>query len=310
MTQQEIDWIKSCLPEQMIYPYFKDKYVLDLIRHSYSEKVSIAELKQSKFNRYLNKPIVKRWLSTCGSGEIDLEKQDHVWVENTRFMRLSIGEWGEDQRWKKGNYHQVSRPELNLVLQVNFDSSHDLKFYQNIGKENRFLFGNSYHPENEKLNTLGWLRLDIDLDNGEALIEEVQSDWVKDVSEYEVKLNTKPFDPNCSCLACEKPHAVRHYVEFFNQYKRIWDELILSAGLWFLVNQLGVTNVWYHSFGSSKHYKMMPHYSLPPKSIYSKLPKKFGFNKVEEVPGLFKKCNALKKLVRKGAGMHLFQLKF
>ncbi|MFT5725036.1 MAG: hypothetical protein ACI9JN_002159 [Bacteroidia bacterium] len=310
MTKNEIEWIKSCLPEKTVYPYFKDKYAWEMLRFAFPTVVDIGEVKQSKFAKFLNKPLIKEMTSTCGSGTVDFSGYDQTWMDDTSFLRLTLSQWGDIQRWKNGNYHQVSRPELNLVLQVNFDSAHDHNFYQTIGKENRYYFRNTHHPEHGSFNTLGWLRIDLDLESGEALIEEVQSDWVKEVAHYERNLKTKPKDPNCGCLACYKPGALQSYIAQFKKYKKQWDEMILSAGIWFLVNELGVKTIWYHTFETSKHYKMMPNYSLPPKSVYSKLPERFGFEKVNQTPDILKHCKALSKLYKRAKALHFYKLEF
>ena len=56
----------------------------------------------------------------------------------------------------------------------------------------------------------------------------------------------------------------------------------------------------------------MPEYSLPPRSVYSKLPERFGFEKVDETPSLIAECKALGKLVRraKARGMKFYKLEF
>jgi len=312
MNTNEINWITSCLPDKFVYPYFKDKYALELLQLAFPNKAKITDVKQSKFARFLNKKLLKDLLANCGSGEVDFTEGDQTWTTDTSFLRLTLPQWGDLQRWENGNYHQVSRPELNLVLQVNFDSAHDQHFYKTIGKEDRFYFRNTHHPEHENYNTLGWLRLDVYLEAGEVLIEEVQSDWVKEVAHFERNLKSKPKDPECMCLACDKPGALRSYVNHFKTYKKLWDEMILSAGIWFLVKELGVKTVWYHTFETSKHYKMMPEYSLPPRSVYSKLSERFGFEKVDETPSLIAECKALGKLVRraKARGMKFYKLEF
>ena len=312
MNKNEIKWITSCLPDKMIYPYFKDKYALELLQLAFPESTKMATVKQSKFGRFLNKSLVRELIATCGSGQIDFNKVGTVWREDTSFLRLTMSQWGDVQRWKNGNYHQVSRPALNLVLQVNFDSAHDHCFYQTIGKENQGYFGYVDHPQHDKLNTLGWLRLDINMETGEALIEEVQSDWVKQAARYKRNLKTQPKDEDCECLACQRPKALELYLNQFKPYMKLWDEMILSAGIWFLVKQLGLKKIWYHSFETSKHYKMMPDYSLPPKSVYSKLPQRFGFDKVQKAPELITECKALGKLARraKAQGMQFYKLEF
>jgi len=171
-----------------------------------------------------------------------------------------------------------------------------------VGKTNKVLFENHSHPIHRKLNTLGWIRLDVDMETGEVLIEEVQTDWIKEIRYYQ-----KVVSEEGSGWSKEEQKGFEKYVQAVGPYLKMWDEMLLSSALHFIKRELGISNIWYHSFESSAHYKMMGAYSLPPKSVYTKLPEKFGFTRVNDAPNLIKECEALNKLVRRGKSLSFYK---
>lgn len=53
-------------------------------------------------------------------------------------------------------------------------------YYQRLGCPGSH-FNYCGHPVSRQRNTLAWARLDLDLNSATALIEEIQSDWIRDV---------------------------------------------------------------------------------------------------------------------------------
>ena len=307
MNNEELELVTTCLDEKYTYPYFKDKYALDLLQYQLTEEQRISEIKKGRFGALLNKKAVKEQVAKCGNGMLSEEHLAYSWSDQMQYFRITLGEWGNVRKRKSNSdYNQVSRPQKNLVVQLNFGSEHDLVFYNKIGKEYMYEFANDCHPVHSKYNTLGWVRLDVDLENNEVLIEEVQSDWIRDVIRIK-----KQIESDCSYFANRwfKEHegAVKQYLNHINPILKIWDEALLSSAIWLIKNELGINKIWYHSFESSKHYKMM-RYSLPPRSMYSSLPEKFMFTRVKETPGLIQRCEELKLLSRKGKNLEFYRL--
>jgi len=125
------------------------------------------------------------------------------------------------------------------------------------------MFGLAFHPNSPKHNTLGWARLDISLETNEVLIEEVQNDWLRDVKYYQRQLKLADKQDQKYWLHDYEAWWSK-YTEVVWVYMKMWDELILSATLWFIRDELGIENVWYHSFDSSNYYKQVSRYSQPP----------------------------------------------
>ena len=307
MNNEELELVTTCLNERYNYPYFKDKYALDLLLYNLHKTQKISDIKQSKLSGLLNKKVVKNQLAQCGNGVLQTDNLLTGWSEDMHYFRVTLGEWGNIRKRKsKTDYNQVSRPQKNLVVQLNFGSEHDLVFYNQIGKEYRYEFANDSHPIHNKLNTLGWVRLDVDFEHNEVLIEEVQSDWIRDVIRIKKWIDSeeKYFENR---WFKKRSGAVNQYLNHMRSILKIWDEALLSAAIWLIKNELGINTIWYHSFESSKHYKLMS-CSLPPRSMYTDLPEKFMFTRVKETPGLILRCEELKQLSRKGKNLEFYRL--
>ncbi|MBB3698186.1 hypothetical protein KMW28_17490 [Flammeovirga yaeyamensis] len=69
----------------------------------------------------------------------------------------------------------------------------------------------------------------------------------------------------------------------------------------FLLEEIGVTKIYYHTFESGNYFKKLEN-CPPPKSLYTKLPKKFGFKKTKQLPQFWKKEHFMKKRIRKFDG--------
>jgi len=65
------------------------------------------------------------------------------------------------------------------------------------------------------------------------------------------------------------------------------------------VNELGISKVYYHTYESGNYFKGLPEYSRPPRSLYTKLPKRFGFKETQEKPEFWKQNSFMKKRINK-----------
>jgi len=270
MNNEEIRYIKRCIDTPLTFQYSEGTFAKILLDYATENEQKIADIKKTKFGYLLNKPSIKKIVAQCGNGLLnkDLLKE------------------------KNCIYYQVSRPQKSLVLQVNFGGDHDSIFYSLFAKKHRQFFNCDLHAGHAKRNSLGWIRIDLDLELGEALIEEVQTDWMKTV--YELRSELK--DENSSHpLVVKRPRACASYVNYMLARYKAWDEILLSSAIRFLKEEIGLNTIWYHTFEGGKFYKMMPDYSLPPKSLYTTLPKKMGFELVNEIPKILMECKELRR---------------
>ena len=273
--------IIECLPKgRTRFLYFKDRYALLLLSLAVSKPVTKSELGRSAFGKLIDKPVVKSALRKHGKEILFAEVFDAHWPLDYECYLLSLGVWGsKDRRWD-----QTSRSGHNLVLQLNFSSKHDEPYRRLIDPDREHPFEFSCHPVSMgKLRTLAWSRLDIDLSSGEALIEEIQNDWIRYALQAR-KLADGERETFVYCgLEMRKDDVIRYFDSTLQPHVGFWDEAMLSAAIWFLREELGIRTIYYHTHESGAALKKIT-YRLPPRSLYTKLPRKFCFTETTERP--------------------------
>lgn len=290
MDRQVLNEIIECLPKgRTLFRYFRDRYALLLLQHVIGNGISIAQLKASRYRRLLDKTAVKEVLAYCGQGWLDPQVLDMALDFNGRDFVLTLGEWDGNYRY----WSQTSRKGMNLVLQMNFSSAHD-RMYRKLMQPKWDVLLNYYdHPVLKRghrelfRETLAWARIDLDFTTGEALIEEIQSDWVRQAktmlrrahSELQGKRGELSYYG-----AGGKPESVIKYVEkVLKPYEVIWAEAMLAVTIDFIRRELGIKKIFYHTHETGCQLKGIE-YSKPPVSLYSKLPRQFCFETTNEAP--------------------------
>ena len=307
MDKEYANEILDCLSqERSCFHYFKDRYALQLLGYAAGDGQSIESLRRSRYARLLNKPAVKQLLAECGNGTLDRGHTEAQWQAPLLPFLLTVGLWG-DKKWWRGN--QTSRPGFNLVLRLNFSRHHDREFQRLFVPyyEEESLNWFSGHPVMKRRErhyyrqTLAWSRLDVDLENGEALIEEIQTDWVREANDERRELSK-----------CTDSHEVRRAIRYLNDvlrpYAAVWDEAMLSATLFFLREELGIERIWYHSWHSGNALKGINYNRAPPRSLYQKLPRQFCFSEVEELPAMLHNRASEKRLRKARVDPRFYQL--
>lgn len=254
MNKKLINEIIQCLPkERSLYAYYKDYYALQLLKYFSGNGIKVAQLKKSRFAKLMSKSAVQQLLASCGSGELLPQHFVNTHVDELEYFTLTIDSWnGNEDGWS-----QTSRKGWNLVLQLNFSNQHN-SLYQKLVKPTRTKALNyGCHPIYTRKDkpyfreTLAWARLDIDFNKNECLIEEIQSDWIRDAKgllldarhAIKRKQKTLKYWPVEGRL-----NDVIQYCEYLNQqYANIWAEAMLSAVLYFVKTELGLKQVYYHS---------------------------------------------------------------
>ena len=299
MTKDAIEEIVACLPEgRTPFYYFLDRYALMILGLVVGDGMPIHVLKSSPYGKLLHKPIVKELIGRVGSGILTRSALESVWPHNSECYLLTLGTWGPKRRSRYGNwthqYYQLSRPGLNLVLQLNFSSKHDRSYQSLIRPQARHPFEDRGHPiaaERDK-RTLAWARMDIDLETGTALIEEVQSDWVRLAMDrrttLEVLTEDERGETTVQTAYMSAGYASRKTLKTYQErilkpHLKVWDEAILSASIWFLRAELGIRRIYYHTFETGLQLKKM-YGGRPPRSLYTTLPRRFGFQETDVAP--------------------------
>ncbi len=281
MELTEVKEIIDCLPKgRTPFYYFKDRYALLLLGMAIDAPVRKRDLKGSAFARLLDKDVVKSAISKCGSAAIVPDTFDIDWPSEYECYLLTLGAWASLDRWG-----QTSRRGYNLVLQLNFSSRHDKKYRKLIETDGRHPFEFRGHPVSTgKLRTLAWSRMDIDLSSGEALIEEIQNDWIRCARRVRRRAGTARNVLRYRGVELRASAVVEYVDSVLQSHASFWDEAMLSATIWFLRRELGIRTIYYHTHESGAALKRIKH-TLPPRSIYSALPRRFCFAKTDARPG-------------------------
>lgn len=292
MKREQVKEVLACLDdERRIFRYFRDRYCFDLIEFEIDRRgcdfVKVSDLKAGPLNRYLQKPVVAQALKYCARGTISKLDLQALRPQEQLPFSLTLNGWGESDR----GWDQTSRNQCNLVLQLNFDSGHDKQYHRLIKPgDDHGPFESWSHPVCKGgRKTLSWVRMDIDFYTSEVLIEEIQNDWLRQaetaltrVKKRRIKRpSLKPRDVYADIQG--NFEGLEYYVEhILAPYKKIWAEASMLAALRFIRDEIGISTVYFHSFETGKKIKQV--YGDPPRSVYTRLPRQFGFEQTEDIP--------------------------
>ncbi len=278
------------LPQgRTIYYGFRDRYAPLLLEYAIGEAgCSIADLKTSALAPLLQKSCVKSVLANLGSAWLRPTDLINAWPEEPYGYRLTLGTWPGLDSKPHTTWNQITRWGWNIVLQLNLATSHRRELGKLVSDWEEVIEDPVHPIAGGGELTLAWSRIDLDLETGEALIEEIQSDWVRDVKYY------------AQSRWVDNREAWEQYFEqFLKPQTRKWPETMLTATLWFLLKELGIRRVFYHTPDSGKELKRIGGVA-PPRSIYSDLPRRFCFQVTHSGP-LFIRDSAKRELRKRFA---------
>lgn len=302
MDIESVREIIDCLPaERTLFHYFRDRqavYMLQWLLRQRGQQ-TLPRLRASRWNRLLSKPVLKPVLAHCGDGVLAADDLDCVWPAEAEAYRLTLGQWGETSGY---GWQQTSRPGFNLVLQLNFNRYHDTEFQNWTGIDTSQSFNYHGHPVSARCpNTLAWSRLDVDLDQGEVLIEEIQTDWIRRVKRTLWRLQ-RIAENGSDAVAGRGGLNVRgmhsYYEHILRRHEKNWSEAMLLSTIWFCHQELGIDRIWYHSYDTGVALKNMRDY-LPPRSLYTDLPRRFCFTTTGQGPSFICDSRPARKRLKK-----------
>lgn len=269
-------------PRRLLFRYYKDRYAAMLLERILQPRLSIRALRAGPYARLLDRPAIKALVASKGDGVLHRDDLLLLWPFETLSYGVTFAGWGSeksrDRRW-----NQTSRPRRQLVLQLNFPHAHDTEYRRLIHDAKEMPFQCRYHPANrgERI-TMAWARIDIDTQSGEALIEEVQNDWIRNVGD-------NLADAIAGWGRYAKPadlEKLRHYAAIvLAPHAAMWSEAVLAAALEILIGECGLSRIWYHHFATGCEIKNLHKlFWKPPRSLYTDLPKRFCFELTDEPP--------------------------
>ncbi len=291
MKKEILDETIACLPEERtLFHYFKGQYAYQLLSYASRKQSTVKAIKQSVYQRLLNQQDIKLLLAEQGSGELSPDLFQPIWKENSQPFVLTVDRWGNNNRWD----YQTTRKGCNLVLQLNFSEMHNRSYHRLVKPKDDYIFNYSGHPVMDRRRrgryreTLAWSRIDLDMESGEALIEEIQSDWVRRVKSClkGIKAGSTPW--LLDWCQCSTDDFIIYAEKVLAPFYTLWAEAMLSSSIHFIFRELGIDRIYYHSHESGQKIKQVTG-GVPPRSLYSDLPRKFCFQITDRDPEFIKK---------------------
>jgi len=322
MDYSDVDASIACLPKgRTLFHYFPDRYAAYLLSRLVGEDMAIAGIRKTRFAKLLHRPVIKEVVARCGDGRLRAADLAATWPDDPQTYLLTLGHWGPSspRHWTHG-YHQTSRRGANLVLHLNFSARHN-EPYRNLirpGMMRPFQHGDHPNAPNPA-HTLAWARLDIEYDTGEALIEEIQSDWIKLAAYLADHLDTVCVDAEGADAMSQvgfrgvdiDPKAFRTYLDdVLSVHMKMWQEAVLTAAIWFLLEEIGIDQIYYHQFDCGRWLKKIEG-ATPPRSLYTRLPAKFCFAETDQAPSfLSRHPTKVLRMLRKDGLLRFWRLEF
>ncbi|MEL7278852.1 MAG: hypothetical protein AAGK79_00740 [Pseudomonadota bacterium] len=313
MTPDATLALRQDLPPYEPFHYYRDRESAWLLQAHLKDDTPVRAVRQTTRAKLLDRPLIKP-LAAGGGGVLRhhdlrvLARADCVldydalsapgvaaleavydapWMD----FEITYDIW-QDRDWQ---WAQMSRPGANLVVQLGFPSDHALLLQRTIGKADRDKFECDLHPvRTSGRPTLAWARLDIDVKSGTALIEELQSDWLRFVRRYVRDLTDAR--PRSRVLR----NTQAYEAGLTAQYDKVWAKALLTHVLILLRDRLGLRDVFMHQPVPGAMLKSIDR-RLPPRSLYTDLPKSFCFTPTRDVPDFLriKRRKHLRQLDRK-----------
>ncbi|MCC0053070.1 MAG: hypothetical protein H6884_03330 [Rhodobiaceae bacterium] len=276
------------------FAYGRDSYAPRLLACVLDREIPIAAVRASPFARLLARPNMAALVAYCGSGRLGpdlLALADGHGVADRELSQsyiVNLDVWdADDANWR---WWQVSRRGINLVVRLDFTARHDVAYREFLRPGRTRPFVCFAHPGNRGgSNTLAWARVDLDLDTGEALIEEVQSDWVRFAADFHDRVKTSGQAVlNGRKIPLQRVEAYMRLI--LAPHVTLWREAVMAAALRVIVEDIGIRKVFMHTPESGVRLKNIVG-SAPPRSLYADLPRKFCFGKAQAIPRFLERAD-------------------
>ncbi len=291
------------------FPYIKDGFALTRILDETGDGKCVGDIRKGPNGRLLNLPLVREFIRLAGSGKLTPDLFFYRSPDPTDLYLVTLDQWGSDRKYWGRSWEQMARPGFNLVVQLNL-SGIQLERMRRVdpGLLEYLTPRYSSHPVRDDGNiTVGWARVDMDIRTGVALIEEIQSDWIRDAVQLRntvTKLSVKE-DINRATLKRQRKLPRKHWLEYLDSadFRRVethWAEATLEATCQFLRKEIGITETYFYDFDTGCRFKgLLDDDWQPPRSLYSNLPKRYGMERVAEVPPFLmkKRSRHLRKII-------------
>lgn len=264
------------------YHFFPEKYAWDhLNRVTQGQPKKVNALRKEGYGWLLQKPEVKKRMAEFPDGIIDPAQGYSQYPKVSLHVNSTLSKWGTERAGYRKDF-QLSRTGYHLVLQMNVARSLSLAYRKKV--QYRDHLPNYFtHPVSKQWDTLAWARLDFDLEGQSVLIEEVQSDMVREMRWIERKSQNKRY--SASSEERQLGNRMKLFLDHdFWAYEQYWQECLMALVIQFIDQELGFRSAFMHQWASGCAIKGIQLHMGPPKSLYSRLPKRMGFRKTDERP--------------------------
>jgi len=282
MKTEEVNEILSCLVGgRTVFHYYQDRYAVYLLDRYLAEQgdLPIRDLRAGAQAKLLNRPLLKELITRRGSGRLCRDDLRVLWPAKTPAYVLTLGSWGQKSEYA---WAQTSRPGSNLVLQLNLSQAWARKMHRLLDNPLNEYMGYCHPLSATRGATLAWARLDVDMRSGVVLIEEIQSDLIKELK-YLARSAQNALGRNQATVdlwLCDKPVSAKKLMltaqRLLLEIEKVWQEAMLTAAIWFSFEELGMKEIYFHTFETGCVLKNLRH-SKPPRSLYTQVPERFCF---------------------------------
>lgn len=312
----------ALLPETIEFPYFPEREASWLLSRRLAGPTRIGRLRRGPEQSLLDREGVRDVVANCGDGMISPERLkpladpivalaaaeescpdkatetalDIAVGAEWREFSISFGTWAgheiDQDDWRS---LQISRQGGNLVLRVNFPTSFTRSYSQLFSVKRLYQYNCTWHPVDQSAVTMAWARLDLEPWGQDVLVEEIQTDWLR-----AFKADRERASRGRSKRHIAEREALVEYT--MATYSRDWARVVMLATLQFVSRDLGARRVWFHQFAPGARLKFIRG-DLPPRSLYTDLPRRFGFAKTDRAPDFLYRARSrvLSRLRRRGA---------
>jgi hypothetical protein len=286
--------------------YYPHRYAAWLLGRRAGRGTPVRDLRRSRHARLLDNGLVRGIAARAGDGVLTQQALEHAEPMRAEVYRIGLTTWGpaRGSDWSPG-WYQTSRPGANIVLLLDFPLRHNALYRRLLDPEARLPMVDRMHPHARLPDlTLAWARIDIDLAAGEALIEEIQSDWIREFRwlwEAASKLESEADRDRVVQEWWRGPATFaaleRYWTRVLAHHRAWWPEATLFAALWLLFEQLRIRRIYFHTPEGGVQRKRIRG-SAPPRSLYTQLPRRFGFEVTPQGPALFRTTQSCKPIAR------------
>ena len=310
MEREEIDEVLTVFEGyREKFPYAKDAFALSRILDETGEGKAISEIKKGPNGRFLGLPLVREFIAKAGNGKLTPDLFFYQSPEPTDLYMVTLDKWGSEKKYWGRGWEQMARPGYNLVVQLNLSGKH-LEAMRRVDRRMIDDVTPRYvcHPvRDDGTITAAWARVDMDVDMGVALIEELQSDWVRNTASLRSEIadltDMQDLVNEGMGLPCRR--WLRYLgSDEFRRIEKNWAEALLEATVQFLRREVGISDIYLYDFETGCRFKGMDEIDFrQPRSIYTRLPKRFGMARVEEMPSFLlkrKRDRQMRKVMDRG----------